>query len=455
MKRYLPFSVYDLKDSLWYRPGLMTAAALVLSLLTLQLDSYLFSTRQVQLPWLFEGGSEGARGVLTAIAGTMITVATTAFSVTLVALQLGSSQFSPRILRSFTGDVGNQMVLGIFIATFAYSLSVLRAVRSQQQDFEAFVPTISVTVALLLAFVSVASLIYFFHHATRTIQASVVIDRTLTDTRALIEKQANWLGEPTQRLLREPLPLPASFRMLGTVASRRAGYLQDFDRGQLVELAAIHAVIIRLEPCIGDYLNTGTPLATVWQETGAEEADGEREESIAEAIQRCFEIGMERTLERDSLFGMQQLTDIALLALSPGTNDPTTALSVIDNVGTAIIEAAGVSGAEVVCADDDAIRLTYRVPNFADYLHIPFDQIRYYGSSDPHVVIHVLRTLEVIAREVGPEYTPEVKRVAQEYKESAAMQDWIAADMARVRQAAGWAHRAGQGITHANHDVLR
>lgn len=443
MKRYLPFSVYDLKDSLWYRPGLMTVAALILSLITLQLDTWLFSHQEVQLPWLFEGGSEGARGVLTAIAGTMMTVATTAFSVTLVALQLGSSQFSPRILRSFTGDVGNQMVLGIFIATFAYSLAVLRSVRSQQEDFEAFVPTISVTVALVLAFVSVGSLIFFFHHATRTIQASVVIDRTLTDTRELIEKQAAWLGEPGQRLLQQPLELPEAFRMLGTVASNRTGYLQDFNRNELVKLATAHAVVIRLQPCIGDYINTGTPLATIWREAGAEPADGEQEKPVSEAIQGCFEIGMERTLERDSLFGMQQLTDIALLALSPGTNDPTTAISVIDSAGTALIEAAGVSGAEVACADDHAIRLAYPIPNFGDYLHIPLDQIRYYGSSDPRVVMHILRTLEVVAREVGPDYAQQAKRVAREYEESATMQDWIPADTARMREAAGWAHLAG------------
>ena len=169
----LPISFYDLKDSLWYRPALMTIAALILSFLTVQLDIYLFRDRKIELPWLFQGGAEGARGVLTAISGTMMTVATTAFSVTLVALQLGSSQFSPRILRSFTGDRGNQLVLGIFIATFAYSLSVLRTVRSETDDFTGFVPTVSVTVALLLAFTAIGTLIFFFHHATRTIQASV------------------------------------------------------------------------------------------------------------------------------------------------------------------------------------------------------------------------------------------------------------------------------------------
>ncbi len=443
MKRYLPFSVYDLKDSLWYRPGLMTAAALILSFLTLQLDNWLFGTQRVELPWLFGGGSEGARGVLTAIASTMITVATTAFSVTLVALQLGSSQFSPRILRSFTGDVGNQMVLGIFIATFAYSLSVLRSVRSQREDFEAFVPTVSVSVAVLLAFVSVGSLIYFFHHATRTIQASVVIDRTLSDTSGLIEQQATWLGEPGRRLLQEPLALPASFRMLGTVASTRAGYLQNVNHQALSQVATAHSVIIRLQPRIGDYLNTGTPLATIWQEAGAEPAEGEQDTPLSEAIQDCFTIGMERTLERDALFGMQQLTDIALLALSPGTNDPTTAVGVIDGIGTALIRSTCVTGAEVVCTDDGAIRLIYPVPGFGDYLRIPFDQIRYYGSNDPYVVMHVLRTLEVVAREVGPDYAPELKRVALDYEESAARQNWIPADTARVCQAAAWAQSPG------------
>jgi uncharacterized membrane protein len=336
------------------------------------------------------------------------------------------------------------MVLGIFIATFAFSLSVLRTIRSASAEERGFVPTVSVSLALGFALLSIGSLIYFFHHATRTIQASVVIDRTYTDTSDLLEEQAAWLSAPGQRLLQERLCLDESFRPLEKVYAERAGYLQDSNPEELIKLAVKQDMLVQLHLQVGNYLNKGTHLATIWRQAGTNTADQEEAQSVSEALQGCLEVGMERTLERDSMFGMQQLTDIALLALSPGTNDPTTALSVIDNVSTAIIEAAAVAGAEVACADDDGrVRLIHPVPRFKDYLRTPFDQIRHYGVATPHVAMHVLQTLAVIASEVQPALVNEVKQIALEYEEAAEMQDWIPVDIQRMREAASWARVAG------------
>lgn len=441
MRLRLPISWYDLKDSMWYRPGLMTLAALILSLLTVQLDIYLFGDQRVELPLLFQGGVEGARGVLSAIAGTMMTVATTAFSVTLVALQLGSSQFSPRILRSFTGDVVNQTVLGIFIATFAFSLSVLRTVRSETDEMEAFVPTVSVTVALLLAFMSIGSLIYFFHYSTRTIQASVVIDRTYNDTSNLISKHVNWLKADGRRLLQERMTLPDRYREVTKVYAKGPGYLQDSNADALVRVANNHNVLIRLTPQLGDFLNTGSQVATVWRDVEADSGEQLDAETLESDILAYLETGLERTLEYDSLFGMQQLTDIALLTLSTGTNDPTTAVTLVDRMSTAVIEAAQVAGVEAVFTDGDgAIRLIHPVPRFIEFVRTPFDQIRHYAIGDPFVTAHVLRTLEVIASNVRPEHVDDMKEIVAEYLEAAAMQSWIKADVDRVREAARWAH---------------
>lgn len=444
MRRRLPVSWYDLKDSMWYRPGLMTLAALALSLLTVQLDIYLFGDQRIQLPLLFQGGTEGARGVLSAIAGTMMTVATTAFSVTLVALQLGSSQFSPRILRSFTGDIVNQTVLGIFIATFAFSLSVLRTVRSATDDAEAFVPTVSVTIALLLAFMSIASLIYFFHHATRTIQASVVIDRTFNDTSNLLSKHRNWLKVDGRRRLKERMELPERFREVTRVYASRPGYLQDSNADALVSVAERHDVLIQLTPQLGDYLNIGTQVATVWRDVNTESDEPIDEETLKTDIINCLETGLERTLEYDSLFGMQQLTDIALLTLSTGTNDPTTAVTLVDRMSTAVIEAAEVAGVEAVFTDKDgAIRLIHPMPQFVEYVRTPFDQIRLYAIGDPFVIAHALRTLGVIASNLEPDDAEVVKEIALEYEQAAAMQNWIDVDAKRVRAAAQWVHEPG------------
>lgn len=436
----LPISLFDLKDSLWYRPALMTLAALVLSLLTVQLDIYLFSHRKIELPWLFQGGSEGARGVLTAIAGTMMTVATTAFSVTLVALQLGSSQFSPRILRSFTGDTGNQLVLGIFIATFAYSLSVLRTVRSETENFAGFVPTVSVTIAVLLAFAAIGSLIFFFHHATRTIQASVVIDRTYTDSRKLIARTRERHAEANRRVLPEAMTLPEHFSPLAVVKSNASGYLRDPHIDEVLAIANANSVVLEIHVGVGEYINPGTHLATIWRDRRDHVSDGDDSAAMNDKIRDCFEFGMERTLEFDTVFGLQQLTDISLFALSPGKNDPTTAHSVIDRVGSTLIELEGISGQQVACVDEEgSIRLLYPIPTYEEFVRLPFDQLRHYGAADPNIVSHALETLQQVARQVTPEHAAIMQQLAIEFVQGADRSRWVPADSQRVESAAAWA----------------
>ena len=436
----LPISLYDLKDSLWYRPALMTIAALVLSLLTVQLDIYLFSHREIELPWLFQGGTEGARGVLSAIAGTMMTVATTAFSVTLVALQLGSSQFSPRILRSFTGDTGNQLVLGIFIATFAYSLSVLRTVRSETEDFVGFVPTVSVTIAVLLAFAAIGSLIFFFHHATRTIQASVVIDRTYTDSRKLVARTRERHAEANRRVLSEVMTLPEHFNLLTVVKSEAAGYLRVPHIDEMLAIANANHILLEIHVGVGEYINPGMDLATIWSDDSDDVSDRDDSATLGDNIRDCFDFGMERTLEFDSMFGLQQLTDISLFALSPGKNDPTTAHSVIDRLGTTLIDLEGISGRQVACVDDEgSIRLLYPIPTYEEFVRLPFDQLRHYGAADPRIVTHALLTLQQVARQVTPEHAKIIQQLAIEFVQGADRSKWVSADSQRVESAAAWA----------------
>lgn len=437
----ISFSWYDLRDSLWYRPALLTIAGVLLSFVTIQLDYFLFGRQGIELPFAFGGGAEGARGVLSAIASTMITVATTAFSITLVALQLASSQFSPRILRNFTGDTGNQLVLGIFIATFAYSLLVLRSVRAETEIEEAFVPTVSVSISVLLAFTAIGSLIYFFHHATRTIQASVVINRTFSDSRHLIEQTARRQAEDGRRVLPEPMVLPEHFGRLLIVKSDKAGYLHNPHIDWLLGIAHRNQLILELHVGVGKYINPGIPLVSIWHDTSVGD-DTERESlgSIADSIREGFDFGIERTLEYDPLFGMQQLSDISLLALSPGTNDPTTAHSVIDRIGTSLIDIERICGRQLVFTDKDgAIRMLYPIPNFEDYARLPFDQIRHYGAVDPLIVAHVMRLLGQVASVVSPANAAIAQQLAVEMWEGSDQAKWVATDIKRVTDAGAWA----------------
>jgi uncharacterized membrane protein len=326
--------LFDLDDSLWFMPAIMTTVAVALAFAMLAVDRRLLADKSVVEWALFSGGVEGARGVLTTIASTMITVATTAFSITLVALQLASSQYSPRILRGFTGDRGNQLVLGTFIATFAYTVVILRAIKSLSDDQVAFVPSASVTLAILLAFAAIGSLIFFFHHATRVIQGSVIIDRTAQDVLKLVATQV-------KRNLTDSAPGatdPLDRNDTVSVSLARAGYLVSLDYDSLAQIAAQHRVVLTMAVQIGDYLLSSTPVVEVpkshWSTLTPDERDG-----LRARLRSACHLDMERTLENDVRFGFRQLSDIAIKGLSPGINDPTTAVTAINSLGESLLQA--------------------------------------------------------------------------------------------------------------------
>jgi uncharacterized membrane protein len=441
----LPFKWYDLKDSLWFRPAIMTVLAVVLAIAMVQIDHAFLREKRIHTWWLFEGGAEGARGVLSAIAGTVMTIATTAFSITIVALQLASSQFSPLILRGFTGDRGNQLVLGAFIGTFVYSLLVLRAVRSETADNELFVPSASITLAILMALGCIASLIFFFHHATRTIQASVIIDRTANDTYRLIDAYREATSEdeaiaPAMTML-DRLPAVAS------VGAGHPGYVQGVDSERLVDLAREHDVLLQIHARIGDFLFTGSELATVrpYARADADGAGAERDpedgpEALAEGVREAFSTGLERTLEQDVLLGFQQLADMGLKALSPGINDPTTATLVIDRLGEALLRVREVVARPVVrCDDEGTARVVFPRVAFGTFLQTAFLQMRHYGAGDPVVVLHLLRTLRVVGDGGQDEAREAVASEARTIVEAASDQA-LPADLERIRDAAAWAY---------------
>ncbi len=388
---------FNVRDTLWPIPAAMTLVAILVALLLIQIDERYLVTTNAHRWWLFEGGSAGARGVLSVIAGTSMTIATMAFSITIVALQLGSSQFSPRILRGFTGDRGNQVVLGVFVATFAYSLVVLRVVRTETDDASRFVPGSAVTVALLLSLVDVGALIYFFHHATRSIQANVIIDRATQDTIGLIEGEC--VRRSSMTVVADLVELPDD---LGeTVVASRPGYIQSIDLGSLVSQATAANGVIRVLHAEGEHLLKGAPLARMRGfDPPIVDEHGEKSTDVGpiDACRGAFIFGIERTLEHDVELGFRQISDIALKALSPGINDPTTAMIAIDRLEEALDLSFDLRpGTFGVHDSDGAIRVLIPFEGFPNYLSIAFDQIRHYGAGDVTVMLHLLEALERLA----------------------------------------------------------
>lgn len=457
---------FSIRDTLWPIPAALTSMSVLVALLLVQFDEHLVVSNGDRW-WLFSGGASGARGVLTTIAATSMTVATMAFSILIVALQLGSSQFSPRILRGFTGDRGNQVVLGLFVATFAYSLVVLRAVRTSTDDQQTFVPGTAVTVALVLAFVMIGALIYFFHHATRSIQAPVIIDRAVGDTQGLIEAEIN---------RRESMmaPFVVSNRAFETeqIRASSAGYIQNVDLGELVRAASEMGGTIHVVLREGDHVLPGLELASAWmsepaQVEGSAVPDGrsrreqweDEREQRADAVRAAFLLGTERTLEHDIDLGFRQVSDIALKALSPGINDPTTAITCIDRLGELLDSALEIRGATYAIQDcRGETRVLIDLAGFDTFLGVAFDQIRHYGADDATVIIRLLQTLETLYRKTSDAANRQwLTAMAQQTIDGARQQALPRADMARIATAALWAtpDRVTVGAPDGNQPDIR
>ena len=415
---------FELQSSLWFLPAVLTAAA-ALALLTVEIDLRLLLDRRQGTGWFFGGGAEGARGVLAAIAGTMINVTALVFSITVVALQLAASQLTPRVLRSFMSDRGNQVVLGFFIGTFTYALLVLRAVRAPLDEQGGFVPAVSVSVAIVLALASVAFLIYFVHHAANSIRVSVVVDRVTKTTLDFAEE----LYPPTEVGQTTGQPVPDG--VASPVRIDRAGYLQTVDTDNLLALAAESALDIRIEPCVGDFVLPGTVVATVFPP-----ADPEMEE----AIRGLLTLGAERTTQEDIEFGVVQLADIAVKALSPGINDPTTAMGCIDRLAEVLLPLARrIAPNADRLASRGAGRVVLAGPSFERLVGVAFDRARHYGAGDAHFTEHLITTLGRMSTLVPPIHRPVLIRKARSALTEARAEMTVEEDIELVERAARWA----------------
>jgi uncharacterized membrane protein len=390
------FKYWDMiRSGFWFVPGVMTGAAVALAFATVALDeSTTLADWMVEQSWAYTGGAEGASLVLSTIAGSMITIAGVVFSMTLVALSLASSQLGPRLLRNFMRDTRNQVVLGTFVATFVYCLLVLRTIRRAGVD--AFVPHLSVTIGVVLAIVSLGVLIYFIHHVSVSIQADEVVARVnaeLIDGIDRLFPDSTGHGVPRPADVLAGAGLPAAFEIEARpVGSTEDGYLQSIDVQALVTLATDEDALIRLERRPGQYVVMGRPLVTVWP--------GNRvTEPLEERINSAFILGHQRTAAQDIEFPVHQIVEIAVRALSPGINDPFTAITCIDRLGSSLHRLAQREMPSPFHHDEqDRLRVVAPALTFPEILNASFDPIRQYARSSAVVTIRLLETIAVVAR---------------------------------------------------------
>ena len=426
------------RDSLWFLPTVFTVVATGLAILTVQLDlngvlappapSEAADSPQA-MRIAFAGTANGARSVLNAIATGLITVTGVVFSVTIVAIQLASTQFTPRILRNFTADRGNQLVLGVFIGTFTYALLVQRVVRGESGEAGSFVPNLSVTVAMGLALISIAFLIYFIDHAAKSVQAAVIIDRVTVETLETIRRTLpDEIGGPIDE---DPDPYVPD-RPGSSVTSRSSGYVQGVDRDALLDLLERKGRTIRLAPHVGDFILKGDLLATVWP--AEDEADGEE---LGGAIRDAFILGYERTPRLDPELGVVELVDIAVKALSPGINDPTTATICLDQLSRIIVEFGRRQPPETVHRHpENGGLLILPRPEFPHLVDTAFNQIRHFGADNPHFAGTMLRRLTAVGRLIPAERRAPLALQAEALLREALSHDPPAIDAASLEHVA-------------------
>ena len=396
------------RDSLWFIPTILTILSSCLAFLLISIDHEQHNRPPLSEWENFAGGPEASRAVLSAIAGSLVTVTGVVFSVTIVALQLASSQFTPSILRNFTADRSNQIVLGVFISTFTYTLLVLRAVRTEGQDQTEFVPILSVLVAMVLMLISIAFLIYFFHHGARSMQASVILHRVATNSlRRIDELFPDALDDPQ---VDDPVELPPG--RPHAVGADVGGYIQAVNSNDLYRLAKQRGLVIRMTQPVGDFVIQGQTIAEVW---GPHPLD----HPVQRLIQSGFIIGSERTPEQDIEYGLVEIADMAVKALSSAINDPTTAKYCIDRL-TQILAVLG--NRKIPAANgrgDEPIPFIARYTTFTRALKLAFGPILHFGEGTPLILDHLLHSFEVLAALLPAQHAKDVDELRHKIEQLA------------------------------------
>lgn len=329
---------------------------------------------------LWPADTSAAGTLLQLVASAAVTIATLTFSITIVALQLASQQFSPRLLRDFVRDGVTKRVLSVLTATFVFAITGLRGINSAEP-----VPTLVCLVAALLGLASVAALLAFISHMVRMLRVDTMMTRVHDDARRAIE---TFYGPYAGHGQRSPDELDLDSRAGRLANASRSGFIELVDVDTLVDAAREHDAVVRVEVRPGDMVTVGTPIATVWG--GSEELD--------EAIRSGVVFNNERTIDQDAAFGFRQLEDIAVKAMSPSSNDPVTAATAIGHMGDLLVRLTGRHLGPTLHEDADGVgRAIVPDRDLRYYLDLTCGQVARFGGSEPTLVTALLRMLRDVA----------------------------------------------------------
>ncbi|MCH9669200.1 MAG: DUF2254 domain-containing protein [Actinomycetia bacterium] len=422
------------RTRLWPVPALGVVLAAVAGVVLPALDAVLDPQMpQVLASYLFGGGPNAARELLGAIATALITVTSLTFSLTLITLQLASSQYTPRLLRTFAADRFVQRTLALFLATFAYSITVLRTVRNDGDEGPEFVPQIAVTVAYVLAMASVLALVLFLGHLVRQIRIETTLGHVSSDVKDTAYRLLEPVGENTDDVA------PSPPRNAGIVPAPSSGYLVEADEQALLAAAVDADAVIWVDRAVGSVVMEGTPVALCWGTKPPDAGlDEEQLTTLRHQVACALTIGIERTATQDIGYGLRQLTDVVIRALSPGINDPTTAVHGLNSCGAILCELAGYRlGRRILRDENQVVRVVLARPDLPDLLDLVYRQAQHYGASDPAVLARMLSMLRELAWVVSqPAHRRAIADRLRQLEAAAADHDFDAVERRRFDQLA-------------------
>ena len=401
----------EVRGSYWFIPSVMTVGAIILSFIATSIDGFMGSSWIDDVSWLYANKPDGARALLSTIAGSMITVAGVTFSITIAAVAYATSQFGPRLLTNFMQDRGNQVTLGTFIATYIYCLLVLRTIRSAEELppgaslpldeplAEAFVPHVAILGGLILALASVGVLIYFIHHVPESIHASNVvahIGRELNEKIDQLFPEMIGYAPPDQEDYDVEEDVPANFlEEARPVQASGCGYISYIDERQLLRAATHHDLLIRLEYRPGNFVTPKRILVFAWPAAHVDE-------KVEDMINDAFAWSNKRTQTQDVMFLVDEPVEIAARALSTGVNDPFTAMNCMDWLGSALSRLAERGLPPTHRYDEENnLRLIACPITFDMFAEAVFTQLRPYVKSDVNAALHMMKTIAEVIGDVG------------------------------------------------------
>ena len=386
----LQYLFKKVRDSFWFVPTVIIILSILAAIILLYVDKTFPFTPEGVLKIIFSESSDSGRNVLTVIAGSMVGIAGTVFSITIVVLQLASSQFGPRLLQNFMYKRLNQVVLGQYVGVFLYSIIVINAIRDN--DNYAFIPNLSILFAIFLAIFNVFLLVIFIHSISMSIQPSKIInelrERIENDIQTMYPEQIE-----KDVIFKPKEEIHQSLTKIRDFKSESSGYIQYFDLDYLVSIAREREIIIKILHKPGCYVVKEQPIFELFKNNSSIEFSEKEELSLL----KSYKLATQKSFFQDIEFGIHQIVEIASKALSPGVNNPYTAVICIDNLTSILCKLVLVKIPDATIKDEnDIMRILVTKDSFEGYLEAAFNLIRQYGKTSPFIIIKLMETLSVI-----------------------------------------------------------